>query len=265
MHVMKLDGKVAVIVGGGSGMGDTTAKLFAEEGASVVVADLDEQGAQGVAQAIQAANPQAVVRSKRVDVTDEASVEDLASFVSNELAPADILVNTFGLALFAPLVELGYDQWRRMIDVNLTGTFLTCRAFGRQMVERRRGKIVNFGSTASLSGVPGMVHYTAAKHGVLGLTRALAVEWGKYHVHINCICPGATTTPLMLGCTDEKWRAQREQRIPLQRLGSPGDQARVALFLASEDSDYVTGAAITTDGGVYAMAAATSEDALAGQ
>lgn len=263
MYHMRLTGKIAVIVGGGSGMGDITAKLFAEEGAAVVVADLDEQAAQAVAQTIQDTRPDTAVLAKCVDVTVEASVEDLARFVSNELGPADILVNTFGLAVFAPLVELSYDQWRQMIDVNLTGTFLTCRAFGRQMVERRSGKIVNFGSTASLSGVPGMVHYTAAKHGVLGLTRALAVEWGKYNVYVNCICPGATATPLMLGCTDQKWRSARQRRIPLGRLGSPEDQARVALFLAAADSDYVTGASITTDGGVYAMAAATSEDALA--
>ena len=139
-----------------------------------------------------------------------------------------------------------------MIDVNLTGTFLTCLAFGRQMVERRSGKIVNFGSTASLSGVPGMVHYTAAKHGVLGLTRALAVEWGKYNVYVNCICPGATTTPLMLGCTNQKWRSARQRRIPLGRLGSPEDQARVALFLASEMSSFVTGHNVPVDGGTLA-------------
>ena len=265
MQRMRLQNKIAVIVGGGSGMGDVTAKLFADEGASVVVADLDDQNAQRVAQDIHTAHPKTAVRAKCVDVTVEAEVENLASFVTSEVGPADILVNTFGLALFTPLAELSCDEWRRMIDVNLTGTFLTCRAFGRQMVERRGGKIVNFGSTASLSGVPGMVHYTAAKHGVLGLTRALAVEWGKYNVHVNCICPGATTTPLMLGCTDEKWRAERQKRIPLDRLGSPEDQARVALFLACEDSAYVTGAAITTDGGVYARAAATSDDALAAE
>ena len=246
-------------------MGAATAQVFAAEGATVVVADLNESSAQEVVRTIQSTGPAQSVRARRVDVTDESSVEDLAQYVRDECGPADILVNTFGLAVFTPMTELSCDQWRQMIDVNLFGTFLTCRAFGRQMIERGQGKIVNFGSTASLSGVPGMVHYTAAKHGVLGLTRALAVEWGKHNVHVNCICPGATTTAMMLGCTDEKWRSERQQRIPLNRLGSPEEQARVALFLASEDSGYVTGTAITTDGGVYAMAAATSDDALAGE
>jgi NAD(P)-dependent dehydrogenase (short-subunit alcohol dehydrogenase family) len=262
---MRLKGKIAVVVGGGSGMGDATARLFAQEGASVIVADINEQAAGEVAQAIGDASPNAKAWAKMVDVTNEKSVQDLATFVAEQMGPADILVNTFGLAAFVPMVEMSCDDWQRAIDVNLRGTFLTCRAFGQQMIPRRRGKIVNFGSTASLSGVPGMVHYTAAKHGVLGLTRALAVEWGKYNIHVNCVCPGATATPLMFNATTEQWRAGRVKRIPLSRLGQPDEQARAALFLASDDSDYVTGAGLTTDGGVYAMAAATTDDALASQ
>ena len=262
---MKLKGKVAVIAGGGSGMGETTAHLFAREGASVIIADRDEKGGQKVAAAILEALPGATVRFQKVDVTVEESVEQLASFVEENFSAADILVNTFGIAEFTPMLDLTLDQWRRTCEVNLTGAFLICRALGRQMVRRRKGKIVNFGSTASLSAVPGMAHYTAAKHGVLGLTRTLAVEWGKYNVHVNCICPGATTTPLMVGATTPEWREQRVKRIPLGRLGTPENQARVALFLASEDSDYLTGAALPTDGGVIATAPATSDDALAAE
>ena len=259
---MKLKDKVAVVAGGGSGMGGAIAELFAREGASVIVADLDEDAGRIVTAGILDADPIANICFQRVNVTVEESVEQLARFVEDNFVATDILVNTFGVAEFTPLLDMSLDQWRRTFDVNLSGTFLTCRVLGRQMVQRRRGKIVNFGSTASLNGVPGMVHYTAAKHGVLGLTRALAVEWGKYNVFVNCICPGATTTPLMVSATTPQWRQQRIKRIPLGRLGSPDNQARVALFLASDDSDYVSGAAIPTDGGVAAMAAATSDDAL---
>ena len=154
-----------------------------------------------------------------MDVTVEASVEQLARFVADNFAAADILVNTFGIAEFTRMLDLSLEQWRRTCDVNLTGTFLARRALGMQMVQRRRGKIVNFGSTASLNGVPGMVHYTAAKHGVLGLTQALAVEWGKYNVHVNCICPGATTTPLIVAATTPRWRQQWVKQHPPRPAG----------------------------------------------
>lgn len=244
-------------------MGDATARLFAKEGASVIVADIKEQEAERVARAIRDADSSHVAHAMHVQVTDEKSVQELAQSVANRFGGADILVNTFGVADFVPAAQIGYDAWKSTVEVNLSGTYLTCRAFGMQMIERRRGKIVNFGSTASLSGVPGMVHYTAAKHGVLGLTRALAVEWGKYNINVNCICPGATTTPLMLNATTDQWRRDRVRRIPLGRMGTPEEQAMVALFLASDESSYVTGCCITTDGGVVAMAAATSDDALA--
>jgi NAD(P)-dependent dehydrogenase (short-subunit alcohol dehydrogenase family) len=262
---MKLKAKVAVVAGGASGMGEAVSRLFSAEGATVVVADIDPHAGQSVVNAMLVEVPGAAAVYRQVDVSQEQSVDELATFVAEQYGAADILVNTFGVAKFTPVLEMKVDDWDWDCSINLKGVFLTCRALGRQMVERRRGKIVNFGSTASLSGVPGMVHYTASKHGVLGLTRALAVEWGKYDIHVNCVCPGATTTPMMLNATDEKWRRERTRRIPLQRLGSPESQARVALFLASEDSDYLTGAALPTDGGVSAMAAATSDDALAGE
>jgi len=262
---MKLKDKVAVVAGGSSGMGDAVARLFGREGASLVVADIDADGGRSVVEAIQTELPDAVAEFRQVDVTSEESVEGLAKFVQQKFGAADILVNTFGVAKFTPTVELSLDEWNWDIGINLKGVFLTCRALGRQMVQRQGGKIVNFGSTASFSGVPGMAHYSASKHGVLGLTRALAVEWGKYNVHVNCVCPGATTTPMMLGATDDKWREQRMKRIPLDRFGSPEDQARVALFLASDDSDYLTGVCLPTDGGVSALAPATSDDALVGK
>ena len=124
-----------------------------------------------------------------------------------------------------------------------------CQEAGRYMIPKRSGKIVNFGSTAAIAGVPYMVHYTAAKHGVAGLTRSLAVEWGKYNINVNCICPGATETPMLLTTLSEEARQQRVKRIPLQRFGRTSDQANTALFLASDDAAFLTGNVVEVDGG----------------
>lgn len=153
------------------------------------------------------------------------------------------------------------EVWARQIAVNLSGTFNACQAFGSVMVERGSGAIVNVASTAGLFGVPGMAAYSAAKHGVVGLTRALAVEWGRAGVRVNCICPGATLTS-MLRATSEDYRAERVRRVPLNRLGEPGEQVAVALFLASDAASYVTGAIVPVDGGVSAMAPGTAEGAI---
>lgn len=249
----RLQDQTVVIVGGASGMGAAMVPLFAAEGARVVIADLDGNAA---------ANVPGHTLALTVDVTDPASVRKLADCVHEQLGDTDALVNTVGLARFVPAEQISPDDWRETLDVNLSGVFLCCQAFGEHMIRRRAGKIVNFSSTAGQTGVPGMAHYTAAKHGVVGLTRALAVEWGKYNIRVNCICPGSTATPMLMSCTDEAWREERMARIPLQRLGLPEEQARTALFLISSDSDYVNGAVITTDGGVAAMASGTSAEAL---
>lgn len=249
----RLDGKVTVIVGGASGMGSAMSPIFAAAGARVIIADLDESAARAV---------EGYELAVGVDVTDEESVRQLAERVESDVGPVDAVVNTVGFAEFVPATEITYEAWRNTIDINLSGVFLSCREFGKRMVERRRGKIVNFASTGGLTGVPGMAHYTAAKHGIVGLTRVLAVEWGKYNVHVNCICPGATATPMLMSVSDEAWRAKRIARIPLLRLGKPEEQARTAMFLISDDSDYLTGAMLTTDGGVSAMAAGTGEEIL---
>ncbi len=152
-----------------------------------------------------------------------------------------------------------------MIDINLTGMFYCCREVGKEMIKRRQGKIINISSSAGLAGVPYMSHYVASKHGVVGLTKALAVEWGKYNVNVNCICPGATMTPMLLNATTPKYREERIQRIPLHRLAEPDDQAKAALFLASPESDYLTGIVVCTDGGLSALAPSTSESALKGE
>ncbi len=260
---MRLKNRVAIIVGGASGMGAAITTLFAREGAQVIVADIDKEKMEATAKAVKDAGGS--ILTEAVDVVDQRQVCDLVETVVKEFSQIDILVNTVGTFEFSPAEDLSVEQWRRVFDINLTGVFVCCREVGKVMIRQKSGKIVNFASTAGLCAVPYSIHYTAAKHGVVGLTKALGVEWAKYNIHVNCICPGATATAMLLESTSEEFRASRSKRIPLQRFGKPQEQAGAALFLASPDSDYVTGSVITVDGGVYAMAPGTSEDALTGK
>ena len=259
---MKLKGSVAIVTGGGSGMGQTISRFLAKEGARVVVADVDIESARSTAKEIQEAGDQA--EAEGVDVSDHDQVVGFVAAVTGRHDAVDILVNCAAVTEFSPAEEITAEQWRRMIGVDLSGVFYCCCEVGKGMIKRTRGKIINFSSTAGVAGVPYMTHYTAAKHGVVGLTKALAAEWGKYNINVNCICPGATLTSMLLESTTEQYRAQRAARTPLNRLATPEDQAKVVLFLASSESNYVTGNIVCTDGGIYAMAASTSSNALQG-
>ena len=260
---MRLKNKVALIVGGASGMGASITDLFAREGAQVIVADIDYEKLEVAAKTVSESGGS--LRTIAVDIVDEQQVRDMVQTVVKEFNRIDVLVNTVGTFEFSPAEDLSVEQWHRLFDINLTGVFVCCREVGKVMIGQKSGKIVNFASTAGLSAVPYSIHYTAAKHGVVGLTKALGVEWAKHNINVNCICPGATATPMLLESTSEEFRASRSKRIPLQRFGKPQEQAGAALFLASSDSDYVTGSIITVDGGVYAMAPGTGEDALTGK
>jgi NAD(P)-dependent dehydrogenase (short-subunit alcohol dehydrogenase family) len=251
--------RVIAVVGGGSGMGAAASRLAGARGERVAVVDLDRDRAAEVARGIKDAG--GVAQAFACDVTSESSVRDAVGEVDAALGPADALLNFVGVSEFGLAEEMDLATWDRQIRVNLTGTFLSCREFGRTMIERRRGSIVNVASTAGLFGVPSMAAYTAAKHGVVGLTRALAVEWARHDIRVNCICPGATLTP-MLEATSDAFREARTRRIPLGRFGEPDEQARVALFLASPDAGYVSGAIVTVDGAIAAMAPGTSDAAI---
>lgn len=244
-------------------MGHAISALFAKEGARIAIGDIDQDKAEMVAAEIEESGGKAL--AVRVNVADEEEVEGLVEKTLQQFESLDVLVNCVGVGEYLPAEEITGEHWRRMIDVDLSGTFYCCREAGKEMIKRKQGKIVNISSTAGIAGVPYMSHYTAAKHGVVGLTRALATEWGKYNVNVNCICPGATLTPLILNATTPQYREDRMERTPLCRLAEPLDQAKVALFLASSDADYVTGAIIGVDGGISALAPSTSRGALRGE
>jgi meso-butanediol dehydrogenase / (S,S)-butanediol dehydrogenase / diacetyl reductase len=251
---MRVNGKTVVVAGAAGGMGRAVARLLLDEGASVVLVDRDEKPLE----ALEAELPAGRRASSVVcDLTDEDQVRDLAA----RLDIVDGLLNLQGIAPFAAIGDTTTAQWRAVLDANLSSVFLTCREIGGMMARRGMGSIVNVASTAGLFGVPQMAAYTAAKHGVVGLTRALAVELGEHGVRVNCICPGATLTPMLM-TTPDSYRAARTRRVPLGRLADPADQAAVAMFLISDDSAYLSGAAIPVDGGISAVAPGTAEESI---
>jgi NAD(P)-dependent dehydrogenase (short-subunit alcohol dehydrogenase family) len=252
---MRLSGKRVVVAGGGGGMGLAIASALLAEGAEVVLADRDGARLDAVAAEL----GESRVETTRCDLTSEPEVRALAEGAG----AVHGLVNAQGIAPFTSVADTSLQEWHDVIEVNLTSVFLTCRELGRGMAARGEGSIVNFASTAGSFGVPEMSAYTASKHGVIGLTRVLALEFGRRGVRANCICPGATLTPMLLA-TPEEYRAARVRRVPLGRLAEPDDQARVAVFLLSNESTYVTGACIPVDGGISALAPGTAERDIRG-
>lgn len=261
---MKLEGKIAVIIGGSSGMGEAIALTFAREGANVAITYYHHsERANSIVEKVRSMGREAF--ADKVDIKDDKQVTEFVKATLERFGTIDILVNCAAIAEFIPAEQITSEKWRRMIDTNLNGMFYCCREVGKEMIRKKRGKIINISSTAGLAGVPHMASYVASKHGVVGLTKALAAEWGKYNINVNCICPGATLTPMLLAHTTPEYRAERIKRVPLGRLAQPEDQANAALFLASSDSDYISGAIICVDGGIYALAPSTSTRALKGE
>lgn len=257
---MRLKDKITLVVGGASGMGAEITRLFTREDAQVVIADINGEAAKELSNELLASGKN--VPFFQIDVTNYQQVLDLIDSVVRDFRRIDVLINTVGCAEFIAAEKITPDKLRKIIDVNLTGVVYTCQIVGKEMIKQGGGKIINFGSTAGVSGAPYFSHYTAAKHGVVGLTKALAVEWGKYSINVNCICPGATETSMFIEATTPDMRKKRAERIPLRRFAKTIEQAQAALFLASEESDYITGAVLCVDGGAAAMSPATGTDVL---
>ncbi|MCJ8284709.1 3-oxoacyl-ACP reductase family protein [Halomonas sp.] len=240
----KLQGKVALVVGGASGIGRAIANLFHAEGATVAVADLNADACDQVARALRAR-----VSTHRVDVSDEASVKAMVDEVISTHQVIDVLVNSAGILDETPFLEMTSETFDRMIGINLRGVFLVSRAVAPHMVERKAGRIINVASQLALKGGMGLSHYCAAKAGVLGLTKSMARELAPFNVLTNAIAPGPILTPMLEGLSPE-WIADKEAELPLGRFGWAEEVAPSALMLAaSPDGDLYLGQTLGPNSG----------------
>jgi gluconate 5-dehydrogenase len=239
-----------VVTGGARGIGRAIAERFVEEGAAVVLADRDAETAGRTATELgEAAWPQPV------DVTRRADVEEMVRAVVRRAGRLDVLVNNAAEARYDFAVDLAEEDWDRTVEVSLKGYFLCAQAAGRQMLEQGNGKIVNVSSIAASLGFARSIAYSAAKGGVDAITRVMAVELARDNVQVNAIAPGPIETELMLSAVSEAGLAERRAGVPVGRLGQPADVAEAAVFLASEESNWVTGTVLRVDGGYAARGA----------
>ena len=249
---MRLEGQVAIVTGAGQGIGRAIALTLAKEGAAVIVNDIDLERAKKVADEIKSLGGQAL--PIKADVSNREEVNTLVQKTLDNFKKIDILVNNAGTAKLTPTMELTEAEWDSTIDINLKGQFLCSQAVAKHMIKQKRGKIVNIASLAAHIGTPGLVAYSASKGGVIQLTKVLAVEWGKHNITVNAVSPGLTITELVKSVFKERPDVfEGVERIPLKRLAMPEDIANAVLFLASPESDYISGQVLPVDGGTLAI------------
>jgi len=250
----RLQGKVAVITGAGSGMGRATALRFAQEGAAVFVADIDEGSGPAAVEVISAGGGRA--EFMQTDVASSEDVRRLLAAAVERFGGLDILFNNAGIVgESARLADQSEENWQRVLGVNLTGVYLGMRHAIPAMLERGGGSIISTASVAGMVGWAGAAAYSASKAAVINLTRTAAIEYARWNIRVNCICPGVIHTPLLEGIYGGSIAGAEERLLrmqPMPRLGTPDDIAAMALYLASDESAFVTGAAMVVDGGYTA-------------
>ncbi|WP_128101963.1 SDR family NAD(P)-dependent oxidoreductase [Paenibacillus sp. DCT19] len=243
----KLQDKVAVITGGASGIGAATARLFVSEGAKVVLVDLNEEKGKAFEQELKALKADALFI--KANITSEQEVAEIFKQTVEAYGRVDIVFNNAGIGRVHPSHELDYAEWRNTVNVDLDGVFLVARESIREMLKIGGGTIVNTASMYGWVGSPGSAAYNAAKGGVVNLTRSLALEYAEKNIRVNALCPGFIDTPII----PEESKQALSAATPMKRLGKSDEMAKAVLFLASDDSSYMTGNSLIVDGGYTAQ------------
>lgn len=254
----RFENQVVIITGAANGIGQACAYRFAEEGANIACMDINDDANEVTAEKCREYGVEAL--AFHCDVTDAQNIKDIVQSVMKEWGRIDVLVASAGIYTGTPLADVPLSQWRRTIDINLTGTFLSNQAVAPIMIAQGSGSIINISSMAGKTSWVASAEYSASKSGVIGLTRSVAMELAPYGATANAICPGNTLTDMVRsvaekvgkldGVTGEEWLQMRANDCPMKRVAEPWEIAGVAAFLASKDSRYMTGQALEVDGGL---------------
>ena len=243
---MRLENKVVIITGAGSGIGRETALLFAKEGAKVVVADVNENGGEETVAQIKKNGEGFFVK---LDVTNREQSVQMAKTTLEKYGRIDVLINNAGIVQDAFVSKMTEQQWDKVIDINLKGVFNCIQSVVETMMKQGSGVIINTSSIVGLNGNVGQVNYSATKAGLIGMTKTLAKELGKKGIRVNAVAPGFIATPMTAGVPDKILEMMKE-KTPLKRLGEPKDIANAYLYLASDEANFVNGAVLSVDGGL---------------
>lgn len=244
---MKLNGQVALITGSARGIGKEIAKAFAQEGAIVIISDINAEMAAATATELNQQGFKA--DSFACNVTELASVEDMVNKILDKHKSIDILVNNAGITRDNLLLRMSENEWDSVLTVNLKGTFIATKAVSRSMLKARKGKIISIASIIGIMGNAGQANYAASKAGIIGFTKSIAREFASRNITANAVAPGFIQTEMTEKLT-EKAREEIFKQIPMGKLGTPKDVAGVCVFLASSDADYITGQTMVVDGGM---------------